>query len=322
MTFTVELPALDGRDPLGFLAALGLHRLLTQQQGRTVRLFFSTTSGCAVIDSELPTIDAIAATLHGLLSHAGDDTAIIGVDDRFPLRKPGRSTSRGSGTTDESDPMRVPRAQYPQLVQRVTELGEPAVRWLRVLVTDLAVDGRGRAALTPYCAPSGQQSLRSFFATPLQAVRKNPAHINEALEGWRRISDFTGEYLDHRAVQDAAQHPEGKPANTGVPGATWLATQALLLFRLTGDGQRATATLWHRHNGRHIMIWPLWKHPLDITATRTLLEHPALRPQPVTSTPSVDNSPLRPLGIFTVAGAERKPAAKSAGVLAPLTITH
>ncbi len=322
MTTTVELPALDGRDPLGFLAALGLHNLLTQEKGPDIRLSFSDTSGCALLHSDLTSTEAIATALADIVARAGDDTAIVGVDDRFPLRKPSRTKTRADGP-GESDPMRVPRDQYPDLVTRVAELGENALRWLRVLVTDLAVDRQGRAALTPYCAPSGQQSLRTFFAKPLQAVRENPVHLREALQGWRRVDNFTGEYLDHRVIRNAAHHPEGKSVEAGVPGATWLATQALTLFRLTGDGERVTATLWHHHNHRHVMIWPLWSRPLNTPAIQALLEHPVLRPQPA-PTLSVNRPALQALSVFTVAGAERQQieGRKNAGVLAPLPIAY
>jgi hypothetical protein len=321
MTFTVELPALDGRDPLGFLAALGLHNVLTLERGPRVRLSFSDTSGCALLHSDLDSTETIASALADIVARAGDNTAIVGVDDRFPLQKPSRANSRASGS-GESDPMRVPREQYPALFARVAELGENAVRWFRVLVTDLGVDRKGRAALTPYCAPSGQQNLRTFFATPLQAVRRDPVLLLEALQGWRRVDNFTGEYLDHRVIRDAAHHPTGKSVQAGVPGATWLATQAVSLFRLTGDGNRAIATLWHHHRGRQVMIWPLWSHPLDTIAVMTLLEHPALRPRLV-SRLSVNTRPLQALSVFAVAGAERQQVnPNNAGVLAPLRLAY
>ncbi len=320
MTSTVELPALDGRDPLGFLAALGLHAVLTVERGMDIRLSFSDTTGCALLHSDLGSTRAIAAAVAAHVARAGDETAIVGVDDRFPLRKPSPATARATGASN-ADPMRVPREEYPDLVARVAEMGEIAVRWLRVLITDLAIDREGRAALTPYCAPAGQQACRTFFFKPLQAVRQHPEFLREALDGWRRVDDFTGEYLDHRVIRDAGHHPSGKSVNAGVPGATWLATQALPLLRLTGDGTYATATLWHRQDRRSVMIWPLWTQPLDLDGVQAFLEHPALRPRP-DSPLSVPREALQNLGAFTVAAAERQPLSKSAGALAPLPIAY
>ncbi|MDN3360101.1 hypothetical protein [Actinomadura sp. DC4] len=318
MTFTVELPALDGRDPLGFLATLGLHAVLTVERGAEVRLSFSDTTGCALLYSDLDSTRAIADALAAVVARAGDETAIVGVDDRFPLRKLDPATARATGAS-ESDPMRVPREEYPALVARVAEMGENAVRWLRVLITDLGVDRSGRAALTPYCAPAGKQDCRTFFFKPLQAVRQHPEFLREALEGWRRVDYFTGEYLDHRVIRDAGHHPRGESVTAGVPGATWLATQALPLLRLTGDGTYAAATLWHRYDRRSVMIWPLWTQPLDLDGVQAFLEHPALRPRR-DSPLSVPREVLQTLGAFTAVAAERQPLSKSAGALAPLPI--
>ncbi|MQY06245.1 type I-G CRISPR-associated protein, Cas3-extension family [Actinomadura macrotermitis] len=320
----VELPALDGRDPLGFLATLGLLHLLSAELDGQAELSFSDFTGRAVLHSPLISIEEITAVLVKIVDRAGDDTAIVGVDDRFPLRRPDQSAARAAKEAGgEKDPMRVPRDQYPVLAAKVAELGEEAGRWLTHLVTDLAVDGKGQAALTPYCAPAGKQSFRSFFATPLQEVRKNASgYLREALTGWRRIDNFTGEYLDYRVIRDAADHPLGKSTESGVPGATWLATQSLLLFRLTGDGNRVAATLWHRHGRRQVMIWPLWSQPLNVSAVMTLLEHPALAPDPEPPL-ALSKHPLQALGVFAVAATERRPLreTKSAGVLLPIPIT-
>jgi CRISPR-associated endonuclease/helicase Cas3 len=225
--------------------------------------------------------------------------------------------------------MRVRRSEYRNMLHdKVADLAAPAaLDWLSALVTDLAVDQEGRAALTPYNAPSGQQSLWTYFEKPLAAVRSEPSRLREALTGWRRIDKFTGEYLDHRVLCSAAEHPLGRSTEAGVPGATWLAIQALPLLRLTGDGRNPQSTLWHRIGQRTMMIWPLWQSPLDEHAVRVLIEHPLLRPNATARNgqrpePQVSRRKLAPLGVFEVCGAERLTidGRKSAGVLAPIAI--
>ena len=305
-----ELPALDGRDPLGFLAALGLLSVLTAS-GTTARLAWSADTGCAVLHTALEGTGAIAAVLADAVAAIGDGCVIGGAEPGFPLPK------QGTG----SDPMRVRREDFRGLADRT---GPGALRWLAVLVTDLAADRAGRAALTPYVAPSGQQSLRTFFGKPLTAVRDEPTRLAEALTSWRRADGFTGEYLDHRVLRNAADHPSGRSAEAGVPGATWLATQALPLLHLTGDGHRAAATLWHRLGRRQVMIWPLWKPALDIHAVDALLAHPLLRPQRdnADAAPVVPRAALAPLGVIDVYGAERQAieGRKNSGALAPVTV--
>jgi hypothetical protein len=311
MTTAVELPALDGRNPLGFLATLGLIRTLDANGIDPVRLSFSRHSAAACLHSPLTSADEIADTLHSVISRS-PGAAIPGLDPRFPL-----PAGRGS------DPMRRPRDEYPGLIEEVRAIDEQAATsWLPYLLTDLAVDSQGRAGLTPFGAPSGKQNLRTFFDKPLASVRSEPSRLREALTMWRRVDGFTGEYLDHHVINSAADDPAGRAgAERGVPGATWLATMALPLLRISGDGEQITATLWHRAGRRLIMIWPLWQQPLDLPAVRVMIEHPSLIP--IDNKPTVSRSAWDALGIFAVYGAERQriTGRNFAGVLAPCPIT-
>jgi hypothetical protein len=312
-TYAVEAPALTGQDALGFLAALGLLRLLSDLQPETARLSFTAARGTAVIHSPWPTLDAIAQDLEDTVAAAANDSVIPGAAPGFPLRA-------GTGP----DPMRQPRDSYRHLAANLSKIDPSATaRWLPHLITDLAVDSAGRAALTPLAAPRAKQNIRTFFGKSHDMVRNQPRLIREALTGWRRAEGTTGEYLDHRALNSPVDNPQGaKAAERGVPGATWLATMAVPLLRLTGDGQHTAATLWHDLGPRSVMIWPLWHQPLDTYAVQALLEHPSLKP--VSPGATVSSADWLPLGIFAVRAAEREKlpdAGKFAGVLAPATVT-
>ncbi len=305
---TVEMPALDGQGALGFLAALGLARMLDSVGVSPLALSFSRASAAAQLHSPLVSVDEVADKLQTLVA-GSPDGAVVGLDSRFPLR----AGQRGG------DPMRRPREKFRDLLQEMHALDARAeAEWMPCLFTDLAVDAQGRADLTPFCAPSGKQNLRTFFDTPLSAIRCNPALLKEALTQWRRIDGFTGEYLDHRVINSAADDPAGRTgAERGVPGATWLATMAIPMLRLSGDGKRIEATLWYRPGRRPVMIWPLWDRPLNVRAIRVLIEHPCLTP--IDDVPTVRDNAWPALGIFAVCGAERQelPQRKFAGVLAP-----
>ena len=135
--------------------------------------------------------------------------------------------------------MRRPRQQFPELAAEITatSTATPPSTGSPHLLTDLAVDNNGRAGLTPYAAPSGKQNLRTFFSKPLHEVRASPGRIHEALTGWRRVEGFTGEYLDHHVLNAAADSPGWlrTAAESGVPGATWLATMALPVLPYIGS---------------------------------------------------------------------------------------
>jgi len=308
----VDLRAIDGRGSLGFLAALGLLNVLDRVGQGPVRLSFSDTDGTAVIQSDLASVDAIVSTLEAFVATSVMNTAIVGLDTRFP-------PEAGSG----ADPLRRSRTDYRQLVAETAAIDQTAAEvWLPHLVTDMAVDQKGRADITPFGAPSGKQNWRTFFEKPLGAVRDNPSHIREALEGWRRVDGFTGEYFDHRVINSAADDPLGRSAERGVPGATWLATMSLPLLRVTGDGTNVSATLWHRGGRRSYMLWPLWRQPLGVHAVQGLIEHPSLVPQLSSSELTVSRSDWETLGIFAMYGAERQriPGRNFAGVLAPVGV--
>lgn len=300
------LPALDGRDPLGFLAALGTVQLLEQSQ-----LSFNPRTGQAILHSPHTGIGEVCDELERICVDLGD-SLLPKVTADLPLQK------RGSGP----DPMRAKRDQFTPLVDRYRDDPE-AMAWLTSLVTDLATDDKGRITLSALMAPAGQQSVGTYFKTALTLIRRDPSHIRDALTNWRRTDNFSGEYLDHRALSSAADHPTGRSTEAGVPGATWLATMALPLFRITGDGKHWRATAWHRPARARTMhmIWPLWRQPLTPQAIQTLLEHPLLEPIVTAGRPVIPQSPdaLEELGIFHITGAYRQPieGRKFAGVLTP-----
>ncbi|MDQ1711969.1 MAG: hypothetical protein QOE45_1419 [Frankiaceae bacterium] len=318
MSEPIELSALHGMDPLGFLTALGVLRLVGASADPGVRLSFAPETGRALLWSDtLKEVDAVTDALTAELDAVGPEAVIPHAGPDLPTAK------AGSG----SDPMRVERPDFPGLVGRLrADSGVVADTWLPALLTDLAVErDRPRVALTPFTAPSGQQTLRTFFEKSLEMVRARPEYLREALVGWRRAGDtpataFSGEYLDHRAIRSAADHPSGKSLEAGVPGATWLAIMALPLLRVTGNGGHAvTASLWHRIPKRSVMVWPVWRQPLEVHGVRVLLEHPDLRPR---GAAAVDGQRLAGLGVFAVGGATRKrlEGRTFAGVLTPYPI--
>jgi hypothetical protein len=314
MTQMLQLPALDGRDPLGFLASLGLLRLLAED-GARVRLSFSEQTATAVLHSPYGSAADVAAVLQDVVAH-NPDSVVPGLPAGFPRSKVG---TRGS------DPTRVGRGEYRGYVESIRQsFGQLALRWQAAIATDLACDKQGKVILTPFFAPSGQQTVRSFFEKPVTMVRSQPERVLEALTAWRRVPGVTGEYLDHRVLRSKADHPRGESAEIGVPGATWLAIMALPLLRLTGDGTNAQSTLWRRLPGRQaVMIWPVWQLPLDLPAVVTLIEHPGITLDMVDGQYITDTTAWSALGVFAVAAATRRPVEgrKTAGVLTPVTVS-
>lgn len=302
----VALPALDGRTPLGFLAAVGLLRLLGGPDGCAARLSWSAADCTARLSGPHPDVEGILSAVQGIVERIGDGAVLPDLPDDLP--PPGEAPDR----------LRIPREALAELVH-AWPVAAQVDAWLSGLLTDLSVDGRGRVDITLLAAPSGKQSMRTMLSKPLQAVRERPAVLREAILGWRRYPGVTGEYLDHRVVFDAADAPDGRPRERGVPGATWLALMAFPVLPTTAvDGRPITAG-WHRFGpraGDRRLVYPLWTASLDLPAVSALLRHPLLGEAVEGGMPDG----LSAFTVFRICRAQRRslPGRTFAGVLAPV----
>lgn len=318
-------PAMDGRDPLGFLSAAGTLRLLADHVDPTATLAFDETTGQARFAAQrLGGLEDCIAAIEGVIEDLGDACA-PGMPADFP--PPGAAPDR----------LRVDPAEIAQLAASWTggaASPELALAWVRALVTDLAVDNAGRAAITRFASPSGKQSFSTMLVGTRQELTERPGAIREAFLGWRRVAGYTGEYLDHRVLMSGADAPsKADIAERGVPGATWLALMALPMFPATASGRERTAIGWQRHGRDPVLCWPLWRDGIGRRAIEVLINHPGLRltagsdPAPrdppggrmtLRLTPS-GSAALSRLGVFAVCVAARKriPGRKSDGVLVP-----
>jgi hypothetical protein len=304
----LPLPALDGRTPLGFLAALGVLRLVAEHTEHRPRLAWSRQDFTAVLHDAQPDVDTLVADLTAVVRTIPDDGVLPGLRADFP--PPGEAP----------DKLRLTRPAFADYARQVAAHdGIPGERWLGSLVTDLSVDDKHRAGISLFAAPSGKQSMRTMLDKPLTLIRKHPELLGEALVAWRRYPGVSGEYLDHRVLFDAVDAADGKPAERGVPGATWLALMSYPLLRTTASGAQPATTCWQdfgRRVGRRL-VYPLWSSPLDVPAVQAVLAHPVLDG----AEPGTPPTGARLLSIFWVGHAERRRIAGRtfAGVLTPTT---
>jgi hypothetical protein len=309
----LSLPALDGRSPLGFLAALGVLRLLTENGHPHARLAWSTRHCTAELHHSHRDLDDLAADLQAIVETIPEGGVLPSVPADFPP------------LGEAPDKLRLPRPQFRDYADSLQLNNDEATfaqieRWLSSLVTDLSIDDKGRADISLFTAPAGKQSMRTMLTKPLTTVRDNPATLAEALRGWRRYPGTTGEYLDHRALFDAADAPDGKPAMRGVPGATWLALMSYPLLITTSAGNDQVSSGWQRNRGRQggpRLLYPLWSTPVDTYGALALLSHPALQG----SEPGTPSAAFRTATVFLICAATRLKAdgQKSAGVLIPIS---
>lgn len=304
----LPLPALDGRTPLGFLAAIGLLRLVTENGHPHARLRWNQEDCVATLCDAHDSLDTLVADLTAIVETIPADGVLPAMPPYLP--PPGAAP----------DNIRLPRPELQTFAARVwAESGAAGERWMASMVTDLTVDDKGRADISRFAAPSGKQSMRTMHEKPLAMVRADPTLLREAVSGWRRYPGVTGEYLDHRVLFDAADAPDGDSKERGVPGATWLALMAYPMLRTTADAGEPISTGWQRTPGRRAvyhLIYPLWAQPLDAMTVQALLDHPILSG----ADPGEPPAAARALSVFLVCCAERRriPGRNFAGVLTPV----
>lgn len=302
----LPLPALDGRTPLGFLAGLGVLRLVAEFTTHQPRLAWSSSDATAVLHDAHSDIDELVDDLTDVVHGIPLRGVLPGLSVDFP--------PLGAAP----DKLRLPREEFARYAAFVGETdGTAGERWLGALVTDLSVDDDQRTDITLFAAPSGRQSMRTMLEKPLALLRANPALLREALVAWRRYPGVSGEYLDHRVLFDAVDAPDGRPAERGVPGATWLALMSYPLMRTTAAENEPVTTCWQdfgRRVGRR-MVYPLWSEPLDPAAVGAVLSHPVL----LRADPGEPPPAAALLSVFTVVHAQRRRIAGRtfAGVLTP-----
>lgn len=314
----LKLPALSGDSPLGILAAIGVLRLLSEFSDESPRLHWDPADLTAVLRVRYDTLEEITAELQRIVSTIADGAVLPGVPAGFP--PPGAAP----------DALRVPQMTLREFGEHILSdmtavERQEASQWLASLVTDLVPDDQGRVSISQYTAPSGRQSMATMFAKPLEQIQQNPDYLRQALTAWRRVPGVTGEYLDHRALWDAAEDGAGTATTRGVPGATWLALMSYPVFRTTvSSRKRPLSSGWHLIQPLGSRTYeelrlPVWKQPLGVHAVTALVEHQAMASFNGDSE-AVGLSKLEPLGIIRICQARRylPPGGKSAGVLRPV----
>lgn len=300
----LALPALDGRKPLAFLAALGVTRLLTVYDSDDARLSWGPADSTARLETSHPSLDAVVERLLAIAHTAADGGVLPGMPADFP--PPGAAPDR----------LRLPQDELRAYADsRLADPDPEREAWLTSLVTDLTVDNAGRCATSLMTAPSGNQSMRTMLEKPLSLVTRDT--LEEALMSWKRYPGVTGEYLDHQVLFDASDSGSGASLERGVPGATWLALMSYPALRTTADGSRRITTGWHhRRRAPDTLRYPLWSAALDLHAVVALLEHPIWEL-------SIDSRIPEEASAFTVfsicqARRRRLPGRNFDGVLAPV----
>jgi len=224
-----DLMGLTASSPIGFMAALGMLRVLAADRGCDIRLGWR--NGHAVID--------------------GMDTQSA-VSELF-LNMGGRAGAPEFSWADS--PRNVKPRVYRLACQNMSG-DKRALGFMAGWATDM-VERNGSVAVTRMDMTSGQQKLLRDLRNLATKIDRN--HFESALLGGP-YEDQSSFGLDPVAVRSHAQEHQSptKSKAPGKPGLIWLAFESMPLHPLVPvDGNRVQTTGW-RTGKEASYTWPIW----------------------------------------------------------------
>ncbi|MFT3769147.1 MAG: hypothetical protein QM820_27215 [Minicystis sp.] len=263
------LTGLDGKNPLGFLAALGVLGALTDltPDGRTPPKLVWRTAGTyqpAILDG--PDRTALVDALAQDLASFRDEPAI----ERLRYSKGGD----GALAHDLKPPPDVFAAYLGRLV---SEKRRRSLAFAAAFASDVATDNNGNAKPTALHFTAGQQEMLAMVRELIEGTRA--ADIEEALFGpWRYERPLPVLQWDNASARDYALRAgdPSKEKKLGVPGADWLAFRGLPFIRVAPIGARLMTTGCHGGWKTGAFRWPIWTDPLPRSVVSSLLTSPEI----------------------------------------------
>lgn len=266
--WTLELKAIDGSNPLGFLAALGAMRILSRRNpGASFRLHWAAVGGAwrpvLSADLQMDSGEARASIIRQLVEHS------LRIDQMFPesLGQP------------QSDRLVFPIEAYRRYCLRVCPAtADYAACWASESVTRRGRKASAEAERTRFDFTAGQQK----FVSMLRALKNSVTDedVRHALfDGWKYRPDSESMRWDpldeKRQYALQAIDPTNPQKNPPVAerGANFLAVEALPLFPMVPDGNNGQPGF--REQGHHrYFVWAVWTCPLSLDSVRALLTLP------------------------------------------------
>jgi len=256
------LGGLDGSNPLGFLAALGVLNVLADRAGGDPGPRLAWRDG----GSWRPVvITAGEWTRLSLVRAVAEDLAAW-------KQEPALALEYGDGERDLKPPPEEFRAFLERLVGAASLANRRSIDLASAFATDVAVDSNGNTKPTALHFTAGKQKFLAQVLGLAEGVED--ADLAEALFGpWSYSRPLPVLKWDATTTRDYALRA-GDPSKEkvlGVPGADWLAFRGLSFIQVVPRGHHVATTGcfggWNEGDFR----WPLWSVPLSREVVRSVL---------------------------------------------------
>ncbi len=261
MTAGTHLLGLEGNNPLGFLAALGVQVILDGEEQQPRLWWSDDIVPHAVVDS-------------GLDANRIADSALA----MFERLRDGPALNPSTGTKADDTAKLKPEQIRPYLESAIGGTNTDS-RLASALVAEGSLDGLGKVAKpTDLYFTAGRLTFLSIARDLLSLV--NSDDLVEAVLGpWSyssKLSSLGWDVTDDRAYALAPSNPatDKKLTNPGVEALALMGLSCHPVFasRDTRDRDRTLTSgctgPWRRGN---TYTWPIWTRPASISAVRSLL---------------------------------------------------
>ena len=249
------LTGLDGRNPLGFLAAIGLLRVLDddarRRQVALPSLSFEPGTAIARLTSDLALDTIIERVLNDAATQA-DNRAL-----QFAYTKDGDEAAPGS--RDAIRDLKPPPALATKLLRDVATAPERVAGLAAAWFSELVQDNKGSTKPTGFHFTAGQQTFLGMVEDLRTGITGQD--VREALLGpWTNSSSLPSLTWDSsvtRLYALRAGDPSGEKRGS-IPAANWLGVIALEAFPVaTIKGELVTTGIKGRWKDS-VFRWPLW----------------------------------------------------------------
>lgn len=265
----LELTGLNGQNPLAFLAALGLLRVLDEQlaerKGSTrPRLAFAEEGRVAVLRSALTLDEIYELVLKDAAGRLGAAALALAYDDEGKLVDPDGEDAIADLKPDPDEAARYLRSLLNK-DRRSLDLGA-------AFFSELVKDNNGNTKPTALHFTAGQQKFLEMVTELRRSLQR--AHLEEALLGpWRGLDALPSLSWDStvaRLYALRAVNPSSEKRGS-VAGANWLAVIGLSYFPVNVRRGRLVTTGVVGGWKDGAFSWPVWSPPSTRLEVASLL---------------------------------------------------
>lgn len=280
----IVLTGLDGSNPLGFLAALGVLNVLTDRGGAPKLAWRS--------GDWRPIVTDVAVDRGELLARLTEDVATWREDPCLEL-KYGKRGKQAKRAWD----LKPPPGEFRSYLDRLVAASQPrrrrAVDFAAAFATETARDNNGNTKPTALHFTAGQQQFLEMVAGLRDAVTQDD--LEEAVFGpWRyeRALPVLGWDCSAARVYALRADDPSKAEKRGVPGADWLAFRALSFIRVAPIRTQVATTGCSGGWKTGTFCWPLWEVGLTRDSAHVVVQ--------MANLPGLPESDRRARGICAV----------------------